>query len=167
MAIHSDVYPRFYQISRYENLFINKRVAGFYIPEPLRQTLRFNKQYYHQTITLGGKSHLFVYRKISIPRFFPFTKQKLCRYMDSLISEMSAQLGAAGEFNDTVLRLLLTAKIKGIGIPNGSDAKKSGDSVCIISPSGEETTFLKDSGKPILIPYYEVYFRPLGYFTCN
>ena len=167
MALHKDIYPRFYQLSRYKNLLINKRVAGFYIPESLQQTLRTNKQYYLQTITLDGKSHLFVYRKITIPRFFPFTKQKLCGYMDSLISEMSAQLGAAGEFNDAVLRSLLTAKIKGIGIPNGSDTKKNGDFVSITSPSGDETTFLKDSGKPILIPYYEVYFRPLGFFKCN
>lgn len=164
--MQTKIYPRFYQLFRYNNLFINKRVAGFYVPQHLSQSIVRKKGFYYQTICVAKKSYLFVYKDFTLPTFLPFfSKNKLCLFLDDTIKKLQDEIAVSGEHDADAINMLLSTPIKWIGIPSSNGNPDACDSVSIIDPSGKESVYLKESGKPILIPYFEVYFRPLGVFS--
>jgi hypothetical protein len=163
--MQTKIYPRFYQLFKYNNLFINKRVAGFYIPHQFAQLIVRKKGLYYQTLCIDSTSYLFVYREFSLPTFFPFfSKNKLRLYLDDTIKKLQDEIGVSSEHDADAINMLLSTPIKWVGIPKSNGNPDACDSVSIIDSSGKESVYLKESGKPILIPYFEVYFRPLGVF---
>jgi hypothetical protein len=164
--MQTKIYPRFYQLFQYKNLFINKRVAGFYIPQQSAQLVVRKRGLYYQALCIDSTSYLFVYKDFTLPTFLPFfSKSKLRLYLDDTIKKLQDEIGVNGDFDADAINMLLSTPIKWVGIPKSNGNPDACDSVSIIDPSGKESVYLKESGKPILIPYFEVYFRPLGEFN--
>jgi hypothetical protein len=162
--MQTKIYPRFYQLCRYKELLINKRVAGFYIPQQSAQSVACKRGLYYQTLCIANTSYLFVYREFSLPTFLPFSKGRLCLYLDGLIKKLQDNIGLSGEFDPAVINMMLSNPIKWVGIHENDSAPDGCDTVSITNLSGRESVYYKEAGKPLLIPYYEIYFRPLGVF---
>ncbi len=140
-------------------MLINKKVAGFYLSDGM--PINLPKQYCTQIIHIDGKDYCFVYKDLTIPGFMPFKKAKLANYLDELSEKMQNELGVKAVYDEQVILFLMRFPIKWIGIDKADD-KKSDYVYITTPPSGKSKKFYREAGRPILSPYYEIFFRPIG-----
>ena len=149
------VYPRYYNPAVHENLLMNvaNSTAGFMTDAPAWRT-----GYYQQEIRLNKEVKYFVYRTMKLHMPFPYTRKAMIANLNNEIRQMQDDLGVNGlELVNLQSLYNLSATWVGRGF------EKIGDYSFIRTPDGADFVYLRNAGRPTLIPEIIIYLRPLGF----